>query len=101
MPNVARMGDMTIGKCCCHSNPTCRTKTGKVIVSSTDQYSESKGVGKMTNLILHTCGHVSKIVVSSPKSVSNGQGKGRVGDMIVGCYKSGKIITSAVKHNSG
>jgi len=101
MPNVARMGDMCIGTCCCHSKPTCRTKTGRIIVSSADQYSGSRGVGKMTNLVLLTCGHVSKIVVSSSKNTSNALGKGRVGDMIVGCYKSGRIITSSTNHNSG
>jgi len=101
MPIVSRMGDMSIGTCCCHSKPRCRTKTARVIVNSANQGSEAKGVGTLTSMVLLTCGHVSKVVVGSATNKTNAKSKARVTDVIVGCYTAGKMITGATKHNSG
>jgi len=85
MPSNARLTDIAIGICCCHSNPTCIPMVGVIITASPNVTTNNLGQARVTDVLIGGCGHVGIIVSGSPNVQANNLSVARVGDPVVGC----------------
>jgi len=97
MPASARMFDMWVGICCCHTDPTCIPMTGIIITGSSDAISTSLGQARITDMTIGYCGHPGMIISASGNHKTNNLGSARVGDNVSGC-NIGVIATGNPTH---
>ena len=95
---LARMTDKGTGRCCCHSHPTCRDKTGFIMEGSTNNIINGLPAARMNNKIVASCGHIGIIIGGSAKTMVNGLPAARLGDKFSGCF-TGTIISSSSNVN--
>ena len=100
MPSKCRVGDVGIGTCCCHSEPTCRNKTGVIITGTGRSNANSIPSSRATDVVMATCGHVGIIVGGSSTANSEGLSDARVGDSFSGCF-TGVLMSGSSNINTG
>ena len=100
MPSSARVGDIWVGQCCCHSDPTCIPMSGVIVTGSPNDISSGSPQARLTDTTIGTCGHTGIIVTSSSNCLANSLGKARVGDQVTGC-NIGVIVTGNPVHIVG
>jgi len=92
---IARLSDKVVGRCCCHSDPTCRDRVGYIINGSANVLTNGLSTARLTDKVVTTCGHVGMIINGSSKTLTNGLSTARLGDKIAtGCF-TGIIISSS------
>lgn len=89
---IARLGDSTYGVCVCHKHP--RVVSGTIITASPNTLANGRGVARLGDTVMASCGHTATIVTASPKNLANGMPIARLGDSFTGCY-SGTIVTAS------
>jgi len=94
MASNARLGDLWVGICCCHSNPTCIPMTGYIIGGSPNVNSANAKDARLSDLTIGACGHTGYIISGSPTVIANSLGKARLGDQVHGC-NIGRVVTGA------
>lgn len=96
---IARVGDVVVGTCCCHSNPPCIGVTGMIASGSPLSSASGLSIGRMGDVVIFSCGHTGVIVSGSPMSTADGLGIARIGDVTAGCVVgtivSGDPLSSA------
>ena len=97
MPASARMFDMWVGICCCHTDPTCIPMTGIIITGSPNTMSSSLAQARITDMTIGYCGHPGIIISASGNHKTNNLGSARVGDNVSGC-NIGVIATGNPTH---
>ena len=97
MPSSARLTDLWVGICCCHSKPTCIPMAGPIITGSPNDNSGGLPQARLTDMVIGYCGHSGTIVSAASYCVANSLGKARIGDMVVGCV-IGNIVTGSPNH---
>lgn len=100
MANVSRISDIWTGICCCHSDPTCISMSGRIITGSPNQGSGSLKTARITDMVIGNCGHYGIIVTGSSTNKSNGLGKATVGSLVTGCT-IGIVVTGNPTHDTG
>lgn len=86
MPENARLTDIWVGICCCHSHPTCIPMSGPIITCSPNNGSGTLGQARLTDITIgSSCGHTGEIISSSGLAFCNTLGKARIGDLVTGC----------------
>ena len=100
MASSSRLGDMWIGICCCHDDPTCVPMGGMIISSSPNAKSGGPGQARLSDMTIGWCGHTGMIVSSSATSVTNGLGKAKIGDSVNGC-NIGIVVGGNPVHDVG
>jgi len=98
MAKQARKDDLCFGTCVCHKSS--RELSGKIHTVSRTVKCNSKGVARITDLVMADDGHIGIIISGSETVLANGLGVARVGDSFVGCY-SGSIIEGSPNTNTG
>ncbi len=96
----ARISDVGVGTCCCHSDPTCIPMTGTLITGSPNVNCNGLGMGRITDVMLGQCGHVGIMVTGSASVRGNGLGSCRLSDYFTGCF-FGTVVTGSPNVNSG
>jgi uncharacterized Zn-binding protein involved in type VI secretion len=91
---LARVGDVGVGECCCHSDPTCISMTGTIINGSSNVLSNGLGAARFNDIVLGSCGHVGLIITGSPTISSNSLPQARVTSVFTGCF-TGTIVTGS------
>lgn len=94
MPPVCRIGDLGVGTCCCHSDPTCIGMTGTVITGAATVTVLGSPIARIGDIVLGGCGHVGVIVGGSGSVFAMGSPVSRVADSFVGCF-TGVLVTGA------
>lgn len=92
MPGVARIGDIAVGTCCCHSDPTCVPYTGIIASGAGTITAEGSQVAKIGDITVGC--HVGIIATGSPTVLAEGSNISSIGDSVVGC-PSATIVTGA------
>lgn len=92
MPAEARLTDLFVGVCVCHSPPI--GMSGTIVTGSGDTNTNGLAIARLTDIVLGHCGHVGAIVSASPNVNVNELGVARVGDSVVGCL-IGTIVTGS------
>ncbi len=92
MPGVARIGDIAVGTCCCHSDPRCRGWTGICVSGAGSVTAEGSPVSRIGDIFVGC--HVGIVASGSSTVTAEGSPISRIGDIIVGC-PSGIIISGA------
>jgi uncharacterized Zn-binding protein involved in type VI secretion len=100
MSGLARIGDMGVGVCCCHSKPKCRHKIGFIILGSGDSQANSMGLARCGDVVLATCGHPGVIVSGSSQTTTNSSGQAFIGSSFVGCF-TGVIVSGSSDVTTG
>jgi uncharacterized Zn-binding protein involved in type VI secretion len=100
MPGIARVGDLGVGTCCCHSDPTCISMQGTILTGAATVNVNGLGAARVSDIIIGYCGHVGIIITGSGTVNGNGLGMARLGDFFTGCF-FGTIITGSTNVNSG
>ena len=95
-----RLNDVGVGICCCHSHPTCIPMSGVVITTSPNVNANSRGVARISDIVLGGCGHTGTLVTGSPTVFANGLSKSRITDLFVGCF-TGHMVTGSPDVNVG
>lgn len=90
MPLAARIGDISVGVCCCH--PTCIGWTGVIISGAGTRSTENSGQARIGDIAV-SC-HSQIIVTGSGTHITENSGSARNGDITVGCT-NGVIVTNA------
>ena len=72
MPSAARITDLWVGICCCHSHPTCVSMTGHIITGSPNVIDLSQKQARLTDMTIGECGHTGRIVSGTPVVIANG-----------------------------
>ena len=85
MSGNARIGDIWVGICCCHSDPTCIPMAGVIVTSSLNVTINNRGAARLGDTVIGYCGHPGTIVTASASVNSNNRGSSRIGDSVVGC----------------
>lgn len=83
MPATSRVGDTVVATCCCHKS--CVTTTGIIVEGSPNVMTNNKSTGRIGDIAVCGCGHVTMIVEGSPNVMTNTIPTGRVGDATDGC----------------
>ncbi len=94
MLGVARLGDMTIGKCYHPSHIIPPTVTGSVVTASVDDFTNNRGTARLGDVVLSSCGHTGLICTCSMKTFVNNRGVARLGDLTAGHYVA-NIVTAS------
>jgi len=100
MPGQSRIGDVGVGICCCHSDPTCIPMVGSIISGSGNVVADGRGCARIGDIVLGGCGHVGVLVSGSGSVIANSKGLVRTGDAFAGCFigsivsGSGDVITA-------
>jgi hypothetical protein len=97
---TARLTDLWVGVCCCHSDPTCIPMTGRIITASKDTFSTIKGQGRLVDQTIGECGHPGKVIQASNICFANERGKAFVGAGVTGC-NIGNVVTGNKTHFIG
>jgi len=100
MPSSARLSDLWVGICCCHSKPTCIQMAGPIITGSPNDNSGGLAQARLTDMVIGYCGHTGSIVSAASYCNANSLGKARIGDKVVGCV-IGNIVTGSPNHIVG
>ena len=82
MSGQARVGDSQVGVCPLHKTP--RGVTGTILPGQGIVFQDGKANAIMGNSVIHSCGHVGKVVSVSNIANSGGRGDARVGDQVAG-----------------
>jgi len=99
--NNARLTDIWVGQCCCHSHPDCVDMSGPIITCSPNNGSAILGQARLTDITIgSTCEHTGQIVSASTLAFCNTLGKARIGDIVDGC-NIGIIVTGNPIHAVG
>lgn len=91
---IARLGDLTFGKCL---HPLCIAKPftyGQIITASTNRQVNTRGVARLGDTVLCELGHQGIIITGDPRIKTNTRDTARLGDQFFGIY-SGFIITGS------
>jgi len=91
MPPQSRIGDIGVGICCCHSDPTCIGMVGPLITGSFNTLTNNIPSARIGDMVIGFCGHPGFMVTSSATAFINSRGAVRIGDLFVGCF-TGVII---------
>ena len=83
-----------IGICCCHPPIPCIPMSGPILTGSGDAQCNSKGIARLSDIVIGYCGHTGVLITSSSTVGTNSRGNVRIGDQFVGCF-SGTIITGS------
>ena len=100
MPAQARIGDIGIGICCCHSHPPCIPMVGLIVTGSATTNIEGSNASRITDIVVGACGHIGILFTSSSNINIEGLNSVRVGDHFTGCF-TGIIVTGAMSTQSG
>jgi hypothetical protein len=98
--NNARLTDIWVGICCCHSHPDCIDMSGPIITCSPNNGSGTLGQARLTDITVGSCGHTGQIITSSSLAFCNTLGKARIGDLVDGC-NIGIVVTGNPIHDVG
>lgn len=90
----ARLTDVGVGTCCCHSTPTCIPMTGTIVTGSPNVFGNSLGSGRLTDVVLGACGHTGVIVTGSGSVFSNSLPAARLTSYFTGCF-FGTIVSGS------
>ena len=96
--STARLTDLWVGVCCCHSG--CIPMTGRVYTSSTDTFTSKKGQGRLVDETIGACGHPGKVIQGSNICFANKRGKAFVGAGVAGC-NIGNVLVGSRNHFIG
>lgn len=96
----ARISDIGIGTCCCHSDPTCISQIGTLVTGSPNVNCNGLGISRITDVMLGRCGHVGIMVTGSFRVKGNGLGCCRLSDYFTGCF-FGIIVTGSANVLTG
>lgn len=96
----ARLTDVGIGTCCCHSTPTCIDMTGTIVTGSPNVFGNTLPSGRMIDVVLGDCGHIGIIVSGSSNVFSNGLPAARLTSYFTGCF-FGTIVTGSGNVSTG
>jgi len=91
---LARVLDVGVGQCCCHSSPTCIPMTGMIVTGSGTVFSNKLGAARLNDVVLGECGHVGLIAMGSSTIGSNSLPQARITSVFVGCF-TGTIVTGS------
>ena len=83
MRNQARLVDLGVAVCCCHSG--CVGTIGTIIPSQSHSKCDERSIARMGDIVIFSCGHIGVIVSGSSLDVTVESGAARIGDAIVGC----------------
>lgn len=89
---VARIGDMFVGICTCHSPPI--GVSGVIVTGASKSTCEGSPIARIGDVGIGTCGHSCIIVTGAEKCVVEGSPPARIGDAVSGCIV-GTIVTGA------
>lgn len=92
MPNEARLTDLFVGICVCHTPPI--PMGGFIITASDNVITNELGTARLNDLVLGYCGHTGFIVTASENVNVNERGVARLNDLVVGCL-IGQIVTGS------
>jgi len=92
MSNIARIGDIAVGTCCCHSDPTCRPWVGVIASGAGTVLAEGSPISRMGDIAV-SC-HAGIIASGAGTVLTEGSPTARIGDIVVGC-PIGVIVTGA------
>ncbi len=92
MSSIARVGDVAVGTCCCHSDPTCVPWTGVIVSGAGTVTAEGSPVARIGDIAV-SC-HVGIIVSGAGTVTAEGGPVARIGDATAGCG-SGTIVSGA------
>ena len=81
MPAIARVSDMFIGICCCHTKPRCRNVTGVIITGSGDILTNGMETARLRDIGLGFCGHTC-FISTGGSALLNGIPVARIGDRV-------------------
>jgi formylmethanofuran dehydrogenase subunit D len=90
--STSRVTDIGVGICCCH--PGCIGTVGALITGSTLVEKESMASSRITDIVLHACGHVGVMVTGSSLVEDENFSTSRITDAYVGCV-CGVLVTGA------
>jgi hypothetical protein len=68
--------------------------TGTIITFSPNTICNSRGIGRISDIVLGQCGHVGTLVSGSASVKTNGFGNSRLSDYFTGCF-FGTIVTGS------
>lgn len=91
---VARLGDITIGKC---RHPLCAALPvvyGKIVTVSPNKNANTRGVARIGDIVLCENGHTGTIITGDARLRTNNRDTARVGDQFYGVYE-GVILTGS------
>jgi uncharacterized Zn-binding protein involved in type VI secretion len=88
------------GQCCCHSNPTCISMTGRVLTGSPNVFTSGVAQSRLTDITIGECGHTGRLITGSSTVFANGIKKGLVTSLVDGC-NIGRVIQGDVTHDIG
>lgn len=90
---VGRMGDLAIGVCTCHKHPI--NVTGTIMSMCSNVLVNGKPIGRMSDIILTSCGHIGTIISGSSSVLANSMPIARMSDITTGCF-IGTIIQGSM-----
>lgn len=90
----ARLTDVGVGICCCHSSPTCIPMSGILVTASPNVNGNSLGGARLTDVMLGACGHVGIMVTGSATVFENSLPAVRLTDYFTGCF-FGVVVTGS------
>lgn len=97
---AARIGDLGIGTCCCHSSPTCISMTGILIEGAATVLTNCISQSRLTDIVLGYCGHTGQMITSSNTVFAESLGTVRLSDQFYGCF-FGQIVEGSPDTNIG
>lgn len=100
MPAQSRLGDMGVGICCCHSDPTCIGMVGILITGSPNHNTNSLATARKYDIMLGFCGHIGQMITSSNTAEVNNKGMVRIGDQFTGCFR-GVVVSGSPNTTTG
>lgn len=83
MPAMTRIGDVAVGVCCCHSDPTCVGWAGVYVSGDPTVNVEGSPDSRVGDIVVGC--HAQVAVGYSATVNSGGLGTTRVGDATAGC----------------
>jgi len=98
MPNVARIGDIVVGTCCCHSDPTCRPFSGVVATGAGTVIAEGAPVSKIGDIAVGC--HSGVIATGIPTVLVESVPVATINSVVVGCV-TGIVVTGAATVMAG
>ena len=90
----SRLTDVGVGICCCHSQPPCQGTVGMLVTAAANINDENLPSARMTDIVLHGCGHVGIVVTGAANINDENQPSARLSDAYVGCV-TGVLVTGA------
>ena len=100
MPQDARIGDIGVGICCCHSSPRCIGMSGPLITGSPNVRSNGIPTSRLMDIVMGNCGHTGIMITASSNVRANGINSSRLGDAFTGCFK-GVIVSGSPNVRKG